>query len=73
MTTLILAGTDKEFQEYVDFLPKPRSQYKQIKGLSDLRGLYGRDIVLIGTYYERPDWLKIVDYLSLANFQYKEL
>lgn len=73
MITPILAGNYDEYYHYLDFISKSQSDFKYIHKVKDLRSLKEREIVLIGTYDERDDWPQIADYLSYANFKYKEL
>ena len=63
MKDLILTGTYQEYQSYSD-----KSSTIYIHNISDLRGLQGLNIRLVGTYNKRPDWESIHDYLIFANF-----
>lgn len=66
---LVLAGTP---QEYHDYASKVNKKCKQVSGMSDLRGLHGLSIVLVGSYADRADWDEIDSYLDLAYFDVRE-
>jgi hypothetical protein len=65
---LVLAGTNTEYHDYV---AKVNKKCKQITGVSDLIGLHGLSIILVGTYLKRQDWLEIKSYLDFAEFTMK--
>ena len=74
MTFYILAGNRKEYNNYISGLPQSeKSKCKQVNSLHDIRGLYGQEVALVGSYDERVDWPNFIDYFSKAHFKYKEL
>ena len=73
MCTYVLAGTPAEYRLFLRSVPHDKEKYKQITKISDLKGLYGEKIMLIGSYDELENWEKYVDKFTLANFQYVEI
>lgn len=69
--TFVLAGTKEQYDEWL-MKRSDRSKYRYLSNIGAFRGATGSDVVGIGTYKERRDYLEVLRFLEMRGMSIKE-